>query len=103
MANGYAPALRLPAGSADGHIARLARLALGLSRADVAKALGISVSTYRHIEEGARAFRLDELRKFVALTGQDIELFGASLSANGTDGYRSVSDSEAVVKRGEAA
>lgn len=57
----------------------LARAAAGLTAEHVAEALGISESSYRRLESGARTARRGELIAIAQITGQDLELFeGAS-------------------------
>jgi len=75
-------ALVLPAETDVGDRVRLARVALGWSRKEMAVRLGLSIRTYDRIEEGARELRVSELNALVAVTGQDAAFFGASQVAD---------------------
>ena len=57
----------------------LARIAAGLEPDEVARAIGVSLSTYQKTEAGARPPRRGELIAIAHVTGQDLAFFGASL------------------------
>jgi transcriptional regulator with XRE-family HTH domain len=62
---------------------RLARLAVDLTVAEMAEALGVSKGTYERIESGHRLARRGELIAIAHLTGQELDFFGASLEDGG--------------------
>lgn len=73
---GHALVFRREVGT--GRRIRTARVAAGLRPTQMASALGISRRTYDRLEDGSRHPRAGELAKIAELTGQDVEVFGAS-------------------------
>jgi len=62
------------------HRVRLVRMAVGMSRREMAQAIGVSRRTYERVETGARDLRVSEAYALAAVTGQDVVFFGASFS-----------------------
>jgi transcriptional regulator with XRE-family HTH domain len=80
LASSYA--LRIDRGLPVHRLVGLARAAAGLTAEHVAVALGISESSYRRLESGARTARRGELIAIAQITGQDLELFEGASSPN---------------------
>lgn len=78
------------------HRVRLARIAAGRSRAELAEEVGVSKRTYERIETGSRSPRRAELDAIAQATGQDVSFFRAS---SGNERARTVTRSGRAVKR----
>jgi transcriptional regulator with XRE-family HTH domain len=74
MANGTT--LRVRSDIRLNELIRLARLAAGFERKELAQRLGLSKRTYERIEDGSRQPRAGEVVAIAQITGQDVELFG---------------------------
>jgi transcriptional regulator with XRE-family HTH domain len=64
---------------------RLARLAAGLTRPEVAQRAGLSTRTYERIEDGSREPLDDELVAIAQITGQELELFRNASSSGAAE------------------
>jgi transcriptional regulator with XRE-family HTH domain len=72
--------IRFPDQVTMGDRLRIARAASGLSRKEMAQALGVSLKTYERLERGERELRVSELHALVAATGQEPQFFGLTSS-----------------------
>lgn len=74
---------------------RLARLAAGFPRKEIAQRLGLSPRTYERIEDGSRQPRAGELLAIEQITGQGVGFFeNASFNGAAEDGTLSPSPEE---------
>lgn len=66
-----APIAELSQGVLLGAALRGIRKARGLRAADVARAMGMALRTYQHLEEGVGPFELDRIKQFADVTDSD--------------------------------
>lgn len=74
--------LVVPVEMVVGERVRLARLAAGMTRQNLAEAIGVSHSTLQRIEDGSREPRRGELVAIAHFTRQELLFFDASLAAD---------------------